>query len=213
MANVGVGIQDPAHVHDGEPVNQGRRRFLTATTAVVGAVGVGVAAVPFIKSWNPSARAKLAGAPITADITGLAEGTRLVLEWRGQPIWIVKRSKQMLDVLPTLDGRLRDPKSDNLDQQPKYARNELRSIKPEISVLVGLCTHLGCSPEMKAEIKPEPFDPEWKGGFYCPCHKSRYDLAGRVYAGVPAPKNMLIPPYHFVDDTHIQIGVDPKEAG
>jgi len=212
MANVGVGVKDPAHVHDGEPVNQSRRLFLTASTAVVGAVGVGVAAVPFIKSWNPSARAKLAGAPITADITGLAEGTRLVLEWRGQPIWIVKRSKQMLDVLPTLDGRLRDPKSDNLDQQPKYARNEVRSIKPEISVLVGLCTHLGCSPEMKAEIKPEPFDPEWKGGYFCPCHKSRFDMAGRVFQGVPAPINLLVPPHHYESDSSIVIGVDPKGA-
>ena len=137
MANVGVGVNDPAHVHDGEPVNQGRRRFLTATTAVVGAVGAGFVAVPFIKSWNPSAKAKLAGAPITADISALADGTRMVLEWRGQPIWIVKRTKQMLDVLPTLDVRLRDPKSTNLDQQPEYARNEFRSIKPEISSVRG----------------------------------------------------------------------------
>ena len=212
MANVGVGIQDPAHVHDGEPVNQGRRRFLTATTAVVGAVGAGVAAVPFIKSWNPSARAKLAGAPVTADISALAEGQRLVLEWRGQPIWIVKRSKAMLDILPTLDPRLLDPKSNNLDQQPTYARNELRSIKPEVSVLVGLCTHLGCSPEMKAEIKPEPFDPEWKGGYFCPCHKSRFDMAGRVFEGVPAPINLLVPPHHYESDTSIVIGVDPKGA-
>lgn len=212
MANVGVGVNDPAHVHDGEPVNQGRRRFLTATTAVVGAVGAGFAAVPFIKSWNPSARAKLAGAPVTADISALAEGQRLVYEWRGQPIWIVKRSKAMLDVLPTLDPRLRDPKSDNLDQQPPYAHNELRSIKPEISVLVGLCTHLGCSPEMKAEIKPEPFDPEWKGGYFCPCHKSRFDMAGRVFDGVPAPINLLVPPHHYESDTSIVIGVDPKGA-
>jgi len=212
MANVGVGVNDPAHVQDGEPVNQGRRRFLTATTAVVGAVGAGVAAVPFIKSWNPSARAKLAGAPVTADISALAEGQRLVLEWRGQPIWIVKRSKQMLDILPTLDARLRDPKSENLDQQPTYARNELRSIKPEVSVLVGLCTHLGCSPEMKAEIKPEPFDPEWKGGYFCPCHKSRFDMAGRVFQGVPAPINLLVPPHHYESDTSIVIGVDPKGA-
>ena len=212
MANVGVGINDPAHVHDGEPVNQGRRRFLTATTAVVGAVGAGVAAVPFIKSWNPSARAKLAGAPITADITGLAEGQRLVLEWRGQPIWIVKRSKQMLDILPTLDTILLDPKSENLDQQPTYARNELRSIKPEISVLVGLCTHLGCSPEMKAEIRPEPFDPNWKGGYFCPCHKSRFDMAGRVFQGVPAPINLLVPPHHYEGDNAIVIGVDPQGA-
>ena len=212
MANVGVGVNDPAHVHDGEPVNQGRRRFLTATTVVVGAVGAGVAAVPFIKSWNPSARAKLAGAPVTADISALAEGQRLVLEWRGQPIWIVKRSKQMLDILPTLDPRLLDPKSENLDQQPTYARNELRSIKPEVSVLVGLCTHLGCSPEMKAEIKPEPFDPEWKGGYFCPCHKSRFDMAGRVFQGVPAPINLLVPPHHYESDTSIVIGVDPKGA-
>jgi ubiquinol-cytochrome c reductase iron-sulfur subunit len=192
--------------------NHGRRRFLTATTAVVGAVGAGFVAVPFIKSWNPSAKAKLAGAPITADISALAEGTRMVLEWRGQPIWIVKRTKQMLDVLPTLDVRLRDPKSTNLDQQPEYARNEFRSIKPEISVLVGLCTHLGCSPELVAEIKPEPFDPNWKGGYFCPCHKSRFDMAGRVFDGVPAPINLLVPPHHYENDTTIVIGVDPSNA-
>ena len=192
--------------------NHGRRRFLTATTAVVGAVGAGFVAVPFIKSWNPSAKAKLAGAPITADISALAEGTRMVLEWRGQPIWIVKRTKQMLDVLPTLDSRLRDPKSTNLDQQPEYAKNEFRSIKPEISVLVGLCTHLGCSPELVAEIKPEPFDPDWKGGYFCPCHKSRFDMAGRVFDGVPAPINLLVPPHHYENDTTIVIGVDPSNA-
>ena len=192
--------------------NHGRRRFLTATTAVVGAVGAGFVAVPFIKSWNPSAKAKLAGAPVTADISALAEGTRMVLEWRGQPIWIVKRTKQMLDVLPTLDSRLRDPKSTNLDQQPEYAKNEFRSIKPEISVLVGLCTHLGCSPELVAEIKPEPFDPNWKGGYFCPCHKSRFDMAGRVFDGVPAPINLLVPPHHYENDTTIVIGVDPSNA-
>lgn len=195
-----------------EPADLGRRRFLTATTAVVGAVGAGIAAVPFIKSWNPSARAKLAGAPVTADISALQEGQRLVLEWRGQPIWIVKRSKAMLDVLPKLDGLLRDPKSDNLDQQPSYARNELRSIKPQVSVLVGLCTHLGCSPEMKAEIKPEPFDPEWKGGYFCPCHKSRFDMAGRVFQNVPAPINLLVPPHYYKTDATIVIGVDPASS-
>ena len=197
------------------PVNQGRRRFLTATTAVVGAVGAGFAAVPFIKSWNPSARAKLAGAPVTADITGLQEGQRLIFEWRGQPIWIVKRSKAVLDALPTLDPKLRDPKSDNVDQQPAYikkANPELRSLKPDISVLVGLCTHLGCSPEMKAEIKPEPFDPEWKGGYFCPCHKSRFDMAGRVFQGVPAPTNLVVPPHFYENDTTLVIGLDPKGA-
>lgn len=204
MANQGV--DDPIN----EPVNQGRRRFLTATTAVVGAVGAGFVAVPFIKSWNPSARAKLAGAPVFADISALGDGQRLVLEWRGQPIWIVKRTAQMLQVLPTLDSRLLDPKSTNLDQQPNYAQNEYRSIKPEISVLVGICTHLGCSPEMKAEIRPEPFDPAWQGGYLCPCHKSRFDMAGRVYHGMPAPTNLVVPPHHYENDTTIVIGVDPS---
>ena len=208
MANEAV--LDPGE--GGGTVDHGRRRFLTATTAVVGAVGAGFVAVPFIKSWNPSERAKLAGAPVTVDITALAEGQRLVDEWRGQPIWIVKRSKQMLDILPTLDPRLADPKS-TTDQQPEYAKNELRSIKPEISILVGLCTHLGCSPEMKAEIRPEPFDPEWKGGYFCPCHKSRFDMAGRVFAGVPAPINLLVPPHHYQDDNTIIIGVDPTDNG
>ena len=192
--------------------NQGRRRFLTATTAVVGAVGVGFVAVPFIKSWNPSAKAKLAGAPVTADISALAEGQRLVFEWRGQPIWIVKRTKQMLDLLPSLDPRLRDPKSANSDQQPDYVLKgdyHVRSIKPQISVLVGICTHLGCAPEMVAEIRPEPFDPDWKGGYFCPCHKSRYDMSGRVFDGVPAPFNLLVPPHHYENDTTIVIGVDP----
>ena len=197
------------------PVNQGRRRFLTATTAVVGAVGAGFAAVPFIKSWNPSTRAKLAGAPVTVDISALQEGQRLIQEWRGQPIWIVKRSRAILTALPTLDDKLRDPKSDNADQQPEYVRKvnpELRSLKPEISVLVGLCTHLGCSPELKAEIRPEPFDPEWKGGYFCPCHKSRFDMAGRVFQGVPAPTNLVVPPHYYENDTTIVIGVDPKGA-
>jgi ubiquinol-cytochrome c reductase iron-sulfur subunit len=154
----------------------------------------------------------LAGAPVTADITGLQEGQRLIMEWRGQPIWIVKRSKAMLDALPTLDARLRDPESKNTDQQPEYIKGEARSIKPEISVLVGLCTHLGCSPEMAAEIKPEPYDPDWKGGYFCPCHKSRFDMAGRVFQGVPAPTNLVVPPHHYENDTTIIIGVDPKGA-
>jgi len=205
MANDGVN----------DPVNTGRRRFLSATTAVVGAVGVGFAAVPFIKSWNPSARAKLAGAPVTADISALQEGQRLVMEWRGQPIWIVKRSKAILEALPGLDGRLKDPESSVADQQPAYVLKqnpEFRSIKAEVSVLVGLCTHLGCSPEMVAEIRPEPFDPEWKGGYFCPCHKSRFDMSGRVFDGVPAPINLLVPPHHYQDDSTIIIGVDPQGA-
>ena len=215
MANVGAG-STTAELHGGspadQPVNQGRRRVLTATTAVVGAVGAGFVAVPFIKSWNPSARAKLAGAPVTADISALAEGQRLVLEWRGQPIWIVRRSQAVLQALPTLVDQLRDPQSQNADQQPEYAVNPTRSIKPEVSVLVGLCTHLGCSPEMKAEIKPEPFDPNWKGGYFCPCHKSKFDMAGRVFQGVPAPTNLVVPPHFYENDNTIVIGLDKGAA-
>ena len=203
MANDGVN----------DPVNTGRRKFLAATTAVVGAVGAGFAAVPFIKSWNPSARAKLAGAPVVADISALQEGQRLILEWRGQPIWIVRRSRAILDALPGLDGRLKDPESTNTDQQPEYVlaeHRQLRSIRTDVSVLVGLCTHLGCSPEMAAEIRPEPYDAQWKGGYFCPCHKSRFDMAGRVFQDVPAPTNLVVPPHHYTDDNTIVIGVDPQ---
>lgn len=199
--------------NDGEPLESlGRRRFLTATTAVVGAVGAGFVAVPFIKSWNPSARAKLAGAPVTQDISALPEGQQLTLKWRGQPVYVAHRSKAMLDILPTMDSLLLDPKSDNVDQQPAYAKNEWRSIKPEYLVLVAVCTHLGCAPEFVPELKPQPFDPEWKGGYFCPCHKSRYDLAGRVFQGMPAPANLPVPPYHFENDTTLVIGVDPTSS-
>ena len=193
-----------------EGVNQGRRRFLTGTTAVVGGIGAAFAAVPFVKSWEPSERAKNAGAPVLQDISKIEPGQKVSVLWRGSPVWIVNRTKAMLDTLPGLDGRLRDPKS-LVDQQPKYAQNETRSLKPEWLVMIGICTHLGCSPEYIPEIKPEPFDPEWKGGFFCPCHKSRYDIAGRVFQGVPAPANMVVPPYKFVDDTHILIGVNPED--
>ena len=210
------GVTPPLHsgtpAAHGEPVDTGRRRFLTATTAVVGAVGAGFVAVPFIKSWNPSERAKLAGAPISADIGALGEGQRLIIEWRGQPIWIVRRSPAILELLPTLNDQLRDPLSENPDQQPEYANNLTRSIRPEVSVLVGLCTHLGCSPEMVAQIGPQPFDPDWKGGYFCPCHKSKFDMAGRVFEGVPAPTNLVVPPHHYAGDTTIVIGVDPANA-
>jgi len=193
-----------------EGVDYGRRRFLTATTAVVGGAGVVAAAIPFIKSWEPSARAKNAGAPVLADISKVEPGQRLSVLWRGQPVWIVNRTPALLATLPQLDSRLRDPKSE-MDQQPKYAQNETRSIKAEWLVVIGICTHLGCSPEFVPEIKPEPFDPEWKGGFFCPCHKSRYDIAGRVFQGVPAPMNLVVPPYQFVSDKQILIGVGPGE--
>ena len=195
-----------------EVVDHGRRRFLTATTSVVGAVGVVAAAVPFIKSWEPSARAKAAGAPVTADISKIELGQKVDYAWRGLPVFVVRRSQTQLAVLPELTSRLVDPDS-QVDQQPGYIKGPARAIKPEWLVVIGICTHLGCVPEFFPQIKPEPFDPDWKGGFYCPCHKSRYDISGRVFTGVPAPKNLQVPPYHFVDDTHIQIGVDPKEAG
>jgi ubiquinol-cytochrome c reductase iron-sulfur subunit len=193
-------------------VDMGRRRFLTATTAVVGGAGVVVAAIPFIKSWQPSARAKTSGAPVEADISKIELGQMLTYEWRGQPIWIISRTQAQLDALPSQDPRLKDPKSTVVDQQPPYAQNEVRSRKPELLVLVGICTHLGCSPKMYAELKPEPFDADWKGGFFCPCHKSRFDMAGRVYDGVPAPTNLVVPPYYFVDDKHIMIGVSEGAA-
>ena len=193
-------------------VNSGRRRFLTATTVVVGGTGAAIAAIPFLKTLKPSARAQVAGAPVTEDISKLQPGQRIVVQWRGQPVWIIRRTPDMLAELPSLEGKLRDPDSDNLDQQPDYARNEYRSIKPELLVLVGICTHLGCSPTFRPEMISEPFDAQWKGGFYCPCHNSRFDLAGRVYDGVPAPTNLVVPPHRFIDDNHIQIGVDTEGA-
>ena len=195
-----------------EEVNTGRRRFLTGTTVVVGAVGAGFAAVPFIKSWSPSARARFAGAPVSQDISALAEGAQLVLNWRGQPIFIARRSPAQLDIMKSLEGMLADPASANVDQQPVYAQNPTRSVKPDISVLVGVCTHLGCAPEFLPEVKAEPFDPDWKGGYFCPCHKSRYDLAGRVFKGQPAPANLPVPPYYFENDDTVVIGIDPKGA-
>lgn len=165
-----------------------------------------MAAIPFIKSWQPSAQAKTAGAPVEADISKLELGQMVMFEWRGQPIWIIRRTQAQLDALPSQDPRLKDPNSEVTDQQPAFAKNEYRSEKPELFVVVGICTHLGCAPKLHAELKPEPFDPDWKGGFFCPCHKSRFDMAGRVYDGVPAPTNLVVPPYYFMDDNHIMIG-------
>jgi ubiquinol-cytochrome c reductase iron-sulfur subunit len=193
-------------------VDKGRRRFLTATTSVVGGAGVALAAIPFVKSWEPSEKAKSAGAPVLADIGKIEPGQKVTFEWRGLPVFIVNRTKGQLDALTSVDSQLRDPKSENTAQQPDYAKNEYRSIKPEWLVVTGICTHLGCVPDFFPELKPEPFDPNWKGGFYCPCHKSRYDMSGRVYDGVPAPANLQVPPYKFLDDKRIMIGVNPTEG-
>jgi len=146
------------------------------------------------------------------DIGKLETGQMIISEWRGQPIWIIHRSQAQLDALPSQVPRLRDPDSKVEEQQPKFAQNEYRSRKPELLVMVGICTHLGCSPKFHGELKPEPFDPEWKGGFFCPCHKSRFDMSGRVYQGVPAPTNLVVPPYYFIDDTHIMIGLSEGAA-
>ncbi len=191
-----------------EGVDKGRRRFLTAVTSVVGGVGAASAALPFVLSLQPSARAQAAGAPVEADVSKLEPGQIMTVEWRGKPVWIVRRTEQNLADLPTLDGALLDPASDNVGQQPEYAKNSVRSIKPEYAVLIGICTHLGCSPTYRPDIAPADLGPEWKGGFFCPCHGSRFDLAGRVFSGVPAPKNLAVPPYYFLSDTRILVGED-----
>ena len=195
-----------------EQTDLGRRRFLTATCAVVGGTGVAVAAIPFLSTFQPSAKALSAGAPTLSDISKIAEGGQLIEVWRKRPVWIIRRSKETLAALAGEDSRLRDPKSENLDQQPKYANNAYRSIKPELLVLVGSCTHLGCSPKYHPELQPESWDSQWKGGFYCPCHNSKFDMAGRVYNGSPAPTNLVVPPYRFVDEGTIIIGEDQEAA-
>ncbi|MGF1692803.1 ubiquinol-cytochrome c reductase iron-sulfur subunit [Photobacterium kagoshimensis] len=192
------------------PVSNGRRRFLTATTSVVGGLGAVAVAVPFIKSWNPSARAKAAGAPVEVDISKLEDGQMVRVEWRGKPVWVVRRSEAVLEELSGHDGQLRDPSSEE-PQQPEYAQNQYRSVKPEIFLAVGICTHLGCSPT----YLPDSFSEQVSGvsaGFFCPCHGSKFDMAGRVFAGVPAPLNLVVPPHQFLDDNTIIVGVDGEVA-
>ena len=194
-----------------DDVNKGRRRFLVATTSVVGGVGVGIAAVPFIKSWMPSARAQAIGVPVEVNLTKLKEGQLLKVQWRGQTIGVLHRSNAMVDALAKVDDALADPESQNADQ-PAYIHGEPRALRPEFLVVNMHCTHLGCVPQMIPEVGPQPFDENWNGGFYCPCHKSRFDLSGRVFKGVPAPTNLRIPPYSFLDDNTLIIGVSPKGA-
>ncbi|WP_022956611.1 ubiquinol-cytochrome c reductase iron-sulfur subunit [Perlucidibaca piscinae] len=187
-------------------VNMDRRRLLLGTTAALGAVGVAAVAVPFVKSWNPSAKAKAAGASVVADISQLEPGQRAVFEWRGKPVWVVRRTPEMIANLKAVEGDLSDPNSDVEDQQPAYAKNATRSIKPEILVLTGICTHLGCSPLFRPEVAAADLGADWKGGFFCPCHGSRFDLAGRVFSGVPAPTNLVVPPHMYESDKVIIIG-------
>ena len=194
-----------------EGVDLKKRRFLTAATSVVGAVGAGFAAVPFIASWNPSERAKALGAPEEVDISKLETGAKLNVTWRGQVCWVLRRTEQMLADLPALDAQLSDPASEQL-QQPDYCKNPHRSIKPEYLIAVGICTHLGCSPTFRPEVGAADLGAAWKGGFYCACHGSRFDLAGRVYSGSPAPLNLVIPPHQYISDSLVLIGIDGGAA-
>jgi len=193
-------------------VNHGRRRFLIATTSVGGGVGAVGVAVPFVKSWNPSERAKAAGAPAKADISKVAPGEMIVVEWRGKPVYIVRRTDEAIEMLPTLAADQKDPENVDEGQQPAYAKNTNRSRKPEVAVIEGVCTHLGCAPKFFPEVKPQPFEENWRGGFFCPCHGSKFDLAGRVFNGSPAAKNLAVPPHSYVDENTLIIGVDEENS-
>jgi ubiquinol-cytochrome c reductase iron-sulfur subunit len=194
-------------------LDQGKRRFLVAATSVAGGIAGVATAVPFVASMLPSERAKAAGAPVEADIGNLAPGEMTRVEWRGKPVLIVRRTKEMLETVVQSDGKVADPKSERKKElTPEYARNEFRSIKPEYLVVVGICSHLGCSPVDKFKAQAEAFDADWKGGFYCPCHGSLFDLAGRVYKNKPAPDNLEVPPYTYLSDTKLLIGEDKKGA-
>jgi ubiquinol-cytochrome c reductase iron-sulfur subunit len=195
---------------DGQKVNTSKRKFLIAATSAVGGVAAAGVAVPLVMSMLPSARARAAGAPVEIDIGKIEPGMLLTVEWRGKPVWIVNRTKEMLDLLGKHDDQLADPKSE-MPQQPDYCKNATRSIKPELLVAVGICTHLGCSPTYRKDIGAADLGADWPGGFFCPCHGSRFDLAARVFKGVPAPTNLVIPPHQFVGDAKLLIGVDPQK--
>ena len=193
-------------------VNKGRRRLLIGATSAVGAVGAVGAAVPFVASWNPSAKAKSAGAPVKVDVSKLEPGQQTVVKWRGKPVWIVRRGPEALEGLAKLNN-LQDPNSDNTAQQPAYIpKTPARAIREDIAVLVGICTHLGCSPTYRPELAPEDLGADWVGGYYCPCHGSRFDLSGRVMNGSPAPSNLVIPPHFYESDDVIIVGVDQETA-
>lgn len=196
---------------DGQKVDVRKRKFLIAATSAVGGVAVAGFAVPLVMSMLPSERAKAAGAPVEADISKLEPGMLLTVEWRGKPVWIVNRTPEMLDLLGKHDDRLADANSD-MPQQPEYCKNPGRSIKKEILVAVGICTHLGCSPTYRKEIGAADLGADWPGGFFCPCHGSTFDLAGRVYKGVPAPTNLVVPPHQYLSDAKLLIGVDAQGA-
>lgn len=190
-----------------------RRLFLTASVSVVGAAGVVGLAVPMLKSFAPSARARAAGAPVEVDISKLEPGQMITVEWRGQPVWLLNRTEEALANLTKVEseGLLADPQSEK-PQQPAYVSGTERSIKANILVLLGVCTHLGCSPTYRPEVGPPDLGETWFGGFFCPCHGSKFDLSGRVYAGVPAPTNLVVPPYRYLSETQVLIGEDQEES-
>lgn len=194
--------------------NTTRRRVLVSATTIVAAVGAATVSVPFIKSWLPSEKAKVAGAPIKFDLSKMEPGRQVTLEWRSQPIFVLRRTPDILQRLnqePHLQ-LLRDPNSEVETQQPVYAKNAVRSIREEYFIVIGICTHLGCIPTFRPDVAPDDLGPEWIGGYFCPCHASRFDLAGRVFKGVPAPTNLVVPPYRYLSDSLIEIGVDPVKA-
>ncbi|MEM1436111.1 MAG: ubiquinol-cytochrome c reductase iron-sulfur subunit [Pseudomonadota bacterium] len=207
MAEATAEQTEIAAINSGAPINSSRRYFLIASTAAVAGAGVVGAAVPFVASWFPSAKAKAAGAPIRINIAKLQPGEMYgpIPAWRGQPVFVLNRTPEMLEGLGEHTGDLSDPESDVESQTPEYAKNEHRSIRPEIGVYLGLCTHLGCSPKFQPTVTPALLG-DWKGGFFCPCHGSKFDLAGRVAKGVPAPSNLLVPPYYFEGANTIVIG-------
>lgn len=184
-----------------------RRHFLTVATFVTGGAGVVATAVPFVSSFKPSARARALGAPVEVDVSKIEPGGMTKVEWRGRAIFIVNRTEEMLERLGTEAVELADPDSSE-SEQPEYAENPYRSVRPQYLVLEGVCTHLGCAPTARFEVSAADLGPDWPGGFFCPCHGSRFDLAGRVFTGVPAPTNLPVPPYRFLDDSRILIGSD-----
>ncbi len=204
--------QGSAHTDAERNLNTGvdleKRNFLIATSAV-GALGCAAVAVPFVKSMTPSERAKAAGAPVEVDISKIAPGAMMTVEWRGKPVWIINRTSEMTAELAKHDDQLTDPKCDVTSQQPSYCKNSDRSIKPGIAVIVGICTHLGCSPTAKMQPKGDMGD-SWSGGFFCPCHGSKFDLAGRVFKGSPAPINLVVPPHKYLTESTLLIGVDAE---
>jgi len=193
---------------DQKKVDQSRRKFLLTATSVTGAVGLSALGFPFVSSMTPSEKAKAAGAAVEFDVTKVKKGELKTTEWRGQPVWILNRSDEMLSTLKQ-EAQLADPKLKVTSQQPKYCQNATRSLKSNILVVVGICTHLGCSPSPKLNPKGD-MGSDWQGGFFCPCHGSKFDLAGRVYKGSPAPTNLVVPPHRYLNDQTLLIGEDPK---